>query len=116
MTSMPLTFNSTAGSGACALSMVSSPRSLPGPGQARPRHGLLGGAVARRQFLLGSVLLAQGLHQRLHVLRVGLIPVGHDIEFLAVPLDDARPVVAHVVLARSPRSEERRVGKERRSR
>src|SRR3546814_18056894 len=31
---------------------------------------------------------------------VGLVPVGHRLELLAVPLRDARPVVAHVVGAR----------------
>src|SRR3546814_81519 len=33
-------------------------------------------------------------------LLVGLIPIGHDLELGAIPLDDAGPVVAHVVAAR----------------
>src|SRR5690554_165485 len=56
-------------------------------------------ALAHFQLLLAGVLGAQLFHQRIDVLLVGLIPVGNDVELLAIPLDDASPVVAHVIAA-----------------
>src|SRR5690606_29128892 len=102
MTSMPLTLKSTGAS--CGVSVIFIACTYlerpgrPGSGPARTRSAFLR-AVARLDLLLGGVPVCILLHERSNELGVRLIPVRNDLELGAVPLDDASPVVAHVVLA-----------------
>src|SRR5690554_6294070 len=56
-------------------------------------------AVTNLEFLFLGVFLAKLFHEGVDELLVGLVPVGDDVELLAVPLDDAGPVIAQVIRA-----------------
>src|SRR3546814_11578314 len=105
MTSIPLTLRRIFGAGASTFAFIHLFPAI-GLGPAAARDGdrspgfILAFALTNLKLLLGGVLGGQILDQRTDKLLVGLIPIGHDLELGAIPLDDAGTVVAHVVAAR----------------
>src|SRR5690606_11796301 len=97
---MPLTFNNMLASWRVStLVFIVSPAWMGRAPEGPASRSALFGAVTRFDLLLGGVAFAVFLHERVDKLAIGLIPVGDNLELGTIPLDDAGPVVTHVVLA-----------------